>query len=170
MFLLLVLQVLSIYNISSAQPLCNGSRFEPCVCSHAVPSSIKYRVSDPICPKSSYPGDRRRRVASVRVSKAFRNSFSIVVRNGENSDRSPYESSLCSRSEFNNGVNKCSRWKTQKIIKKGKERIFCLGASGKSKVFRTIQRITIKVSDIPDASGQKDIRRMCLESPKKDLN
>ena len=150
--------------------MCNGGRFAPCVCWQDVPRSIQYRPTDERCFLSSYPGDQQNYVASIQLTGEFKNIFSVVVRDVENADRSPYEPKLCTREEFEAGERECSRWKVQLIKETAKSSLHCLGASGFSKVFKRIRRMTIKVTDTVDETGQKDIRRFCLKGPAKTLN
>ncbi len=149
---------------------CFGGVFKPCVCWKSVPVDVKYKPSDPLCPRSRYPGDTKKHVASIILSGSYYYSFSSVVRTNLNADRSPYEAALCSQAEYELGLNKCSRWKVWKEYRGKKSKRLCLGASGYSKVFSRIQRITIKMSDRAGPDGQKDIRRLCLKSPRLSLN
>ena len=151
-------------------PRCHGKYFEPCVCWQDVPTTISYSPSDKRCGKSTYPKDTENYNASISLGGEFRNTYSVVVRNQLNQDRSPYEPALCTRAQFDLGLSKCSRWKPQKVFYRNGVQVSCLGASGYSRVFRAIQRMTLKISDIPDEHGNKDIRRVCLQRPYLPLN
>ena len=143
---------------------------EPCVCAPDVPAIASYFPSDPRCPKSTYPGDTGKNVASVVLRKGLRKAFSTVLRTYKDEDRSPYEPALCTMSEFQSGQTKCSRWKGWRTLRVGSETVICFGASGYSKVFRQIGRISIKVSDFPGPDGKKDVRRYCLVKASEPLN
>ena len=151
-------------------PRCHGKKIEPCVCWQEVPKSIVYLPSDKRCGKSTYPGDTDNYNASIALRGEFRNTFSVVVRNGRDEDRSPYEASLCTLAQFNSGLSQCSRWKPWSVTYRKGAQLSCLGASGYSKVFKGIQRMTLKVSDFPDEHGNKDVRSMCLQKPNMPLN
>lgn len=151
-------------------PRCHGKKTEPCVCWQQVPKTIVYLPSDERCGRSTYPGDAENFNASISLRGAFRNTFSVVVRNGRDQDRSPYERALCTRSQYDSGLSRCSRWKPWSVFYRKGAQVSCLGASGYSKVFKGIQRMTLKVSDIPDKHGKKDVRAMCLQRPNLPLN
>lgn len=135
--------------------MCHGGRFEPCICWRQVPIEVAYRPKERVC----------RGNAAVILRGSLIRSFSVVVRDRNNSDRWP---------DLSCEQNYCSVFKTQKVIyrkKKGvRERVNCLGAPGKHRLFKNVQRITVKVSDIPNKNGIKDLRRYCIRSPKKKLN
>lgn len=161
--------VLRKFQAASTVHYCQGGIFEPCVCWRDVTKDVGYRPSEPRCGKSTYPGDTAYNSAVILRGR-MKSSFSTVVRTYMNADRSPYEPALCTYQEFKDGLSKCSRWKEQrKFMSKG-EMVVCLGASGYSKIFKEITRITIKISDIPDASGQKPLVRLCLRRPWLPLN
>ena len=154
----------------TATNYCDGGRFLPCVCWDNVPTTVKYNPSDARCGKSTFKGDTANSKASITLSGNLANSYSVVVRDRENADRSPYESRLCSKKQYAAGLNRCSRWKVQKAVKSSGKTLHCLGASGHSKVFSGISRITVKVSNAVRSDGTKDIRRYCLKDPTLPLN
>jgi hypothetical protein len=153
-----------------SERLCNGGIFKPCTCWTDVPKTVKYNPSDARCGRSTYPGDGENYNASISLGGEFRNAFSVVVRTFENADRSPYESTLCSVEQFRAGLNRCSRWKAQREYRGAATRLVCLGASGYSRVFKNVRRMTVKVSDRKGTNGLKDIRRYCLRNPSMRLN
>ncbi|MBL7661412.1 hypothetical protein JNK13_01550 [bacterium] len=153
--------------------MCTQSpRFKPCVCYNTVPKSIKYRPSDPNCPMSRYPGDTNNHVASVILSGKFQSAFSTVVRTRSNADRSPrndwFSRTHCTLEEHNAGERKCSAWKVQDEYDGEGVRGLCFGASGYSKVFEQIRRITIKATSrrLHKVGGG----RYCLKKPTVNLN
>lgn len=147
-----------------SEQFCNGARFEPCICWQSVPKDVSYSPADKLCGGN----------ASVTLRGKLYNSFSVVVRDKENSDRWPVSGfNGCSYSLANSESppNRCSAFKAQKIIKRKGNKIYCLGKPGTDKLFRNVVRITVKVSDlINPKTGTKDIRRYCLRSPKLKLN
>lgn len=139
-----------------APEFCQFGRFEPCVCWQVVPETVSYKPAEPAC----------RGNAAVITRGNFLNVFSVVVRDKENRDRWPNP---------NCETNSCSVFKTQKkfvrTVRGVKEKVWCLGAPGRSSLFKNVVRITIKVSDkINPKTGLKDLRRFCLKSPKAKLN
>lgn len=149
-FLLLVSKA-----FAETRDMCQGNRFEPCVCWYDVPKFVSYRPSERLC----------KGAAAVIMRKSY---FSVVLRDAENRDRIPVSLSFCSD-------NSCSVFKTQKVITRTRsgvrEKINCLGASGSSKIMKTAVRITVKFSDrIDPRTGEKPIGRYCLKSPKTNLN
>ena len=150
---------------------CHGGVFQPCVCWQDVTKNVSYRPSEERCGKSTYPGDKKNYNAAVLLRGNMKSSFSTVVRDYLNNDRSPYEPALCSYEEYEAGLTKCSRWKGQYKFADGKETVLCLGASGYSTVFKTITRITIKISNYVDPiTGEKPLARLCLRKPWQPLN
>lgn len=149
---------------------CQGQRFKPCICWEDVPRAVRYKPSDDRCPLSTYPGDGQNHVASIVLSGDYFNAFSAVVRDGENSDRSPCESSICTEAECELGLTKCSRWKIQTGFREPGIRGLCLGASGFSEVFEGIRRITVKLRDLRGTADEPYIRRLCLRAPDNVLN
>ena len=154
--ILFVLLLLVASPAHAAVKMCQGKRFTPCVCWQDVPTYVSYRPSERVCRNSN---------AAVILRGPMYRSFSVVVRDTENSDRFP--DSSCSQ-------NYCIVFKTQKIVYRTRagvrERVNCLGARGTSGLFKKVVRITVKVSDIPDKNGQKDLRRYCLKGPGIKLN
>lgn len=146
-------------------PRCHGKKLAPCVCWQEVPKSIVYLPSDKRCGKSTYPGDTDNYNASIFLRGEYRNTFSVVVRNGHGEDRSPYEAALCTFEEFDSGLSECSRWKPWSVTFRKGGQLSCLGASGFSKVFKGIQRMTLKMT-----SGPMDVRAMCLKRANLPLN
>lgn len=157
--LLIVLSTLFISTNAIALPVvppaeCQKGRFQPCVCWRDVPKDVSYVPSSPLC----------RGNAAIILRGEFAKSFSVVVRDSENSDRFP---------DPNCALNSCSVFKVQKkIVRKvrGKtETVNCLGASGRSSLFKNVVRMTIKLKDVPNASTDP-LARMCLRAPNSKLN
>lgn len=145
-------------NSFAAEPpaTCQGNRFAPCVCWPQVPKTVSYLPRARVCGNN----------AAIVLRGNLLRSFSVVMRDFENSDRVPDPE--CDQ-------NFCSVFKTQKtiyrVLKGVKERVSCLGAPGKSDLFKNAARITVKVSDVPNPiTGLKDLRRYCIRSPLKKLN
>lgn len=145
---------------------CQGSRgFKKCVCAKDVPTVVQYRPAVKECSRK----------AAVILSGKYKDVFSVVVRDKENKDRWP-PTGLNGCSAFERDVialNKCSAFKVQKIIpvenKDGDAEVHCLGASGYSKLFKRVVRMTAKLADIPN-STQDPLVRWCLAGPKTPLN
>lgn len=144
---------------------CQGGRFKPCVCASDVTKLVQYRPSVTEC------GGR----AGVVKSGRYMSAFSVVVRDRDNRDRWPVNGANgCTPYETNVlALNKCSVFKVQKIIKlsdpKGDAELHCLGASGYSRLFKNVTRMTIKLADIPN-STKDPLARLCLSGPTKPLN
>ena len=146
-----------------------GSIFKPCVCSSQVPKEIKYRPSLKEC------GGR----AAAGLFGAYANSYSVVLRDNQNRDRWPATGyNGCSAREVAAGLNKCSAFKCQKVVKtsssslgQGSQQICCFGESGASKILAGATRMTVKLRDDP-SSGTDPLVRVCLNnfSPSSALN
>lgn len=145
--------------------MCNGERYKPCVCAPDVSALVQYRPSVKQCGGN----------AAVVLSGRYIHAFSVVVRDRVNRDRFPSWPGFngCSQSQFEAGLSKCSAFKVQKVLavssKNGNAEVHCLGASGYSKLFRAVTRMTIKLKDVPGSSSDP-LERLCLSSPKKPLN
>ena len=147
-----------------APKYCHGGRFKPCVCSAFVPKTVQYRPAIKECSGK----------AGIVLSGKYRHIFSVVVRDGENADRFPTTGiNGCSPIEVSAGLNKCSAFKTQKVLStsdsRGGATLYCLGASGYSVLFKRVVRITVKLADNP-SSNNDPIERWCLAGPNKELN
>jgi hypothetical protein len=144
---------------------CQGAFFAPCVCPNDVNRSIQYRPAVTECDGN----------AAVILSGRYLNSFSAVVRDGENRDRWPREGmNGCSAFERDVlALNKCSAFKAQKVLNVAsgsrKAKVHCLGASGYSSLFRGVTRITVKLADSPNSSNDP-LARLCLRHPTRALN
>lgn len=144
---------------------CNGGVFKPCVCARDVTKLVQYRPAVRECGKK----------AAIILSGRYLNAFSAVVRDYENKDRWPAAGANgCTAYERDVlALNKCSVFKTQKVIgvenDKGDAHVLCLGASGYSKLFSRVRRITVKLADVPNSSNDP-IARLCLKGPTKPLN
>lgn len=145
---------------------CKGGRFQPCVCVKDVAKQIQYRPAVEECGNN----------AAIILSGKYLSVYSTVVRDGENRDRWPAEgTSNCTSAETALGLNKCSVFKVQKELgiesetKLGDAEVHCLGASGYSKLFSRVSRITIKLSDSPDSNADPLVRA-CLAGPTRPLN
>ncbi len=139
-----------------------GSRFKPCICAAEVPNSIQYRPTLAAC------GGK----AAAILSGSFASAFSVVLRDKQNRDRWPAANyNGCSAAETALGLNKCSAFKCQEVIKASGEQICCFGEPGTSRIMRGASRMTIKFRDIPNA-GNDPLARICLSgfSPRRNLN
>lgn len=146
-----------------------GSIFKPCICSEKVPKGIKYRPALEEC-------DGR---AAAILSGNYVNSYSVVLRDSQNRDRFPptgYHN--CTPLQVEKGLNRCSAFKCQKIIKtnsssafEGKQQICCFGEAGTDEILAGATRMTIKLRDIP-GSNADPLVRVCLNGydPDVDLN
>lgn len=143
---------------------CQKGRFSPCVCPKDVARDMRYRPAVQECNGN----------AAIVLTGKYLSVFSVVVRDSENRDRWPASGFHgCSVSEANAGLAKCSAFKTQDRFyagKKSKKAQFnCLGASGYSKLFKKVVRVTAKLADIPNSSDDP-LARWCLNGPAKPLN
>lgn len=129
-----------------ALAMCQGGRFQPCVCWQQVPKTVQYRPAHKQCNGN----------AAVILKGKYARAFSVVVRDKDNRDRWP---------DPNCESNKCSVFKVQKRV----GNVHCLGAPGRSPLFKNVVRITIKLKDVP-GSNTDPLERMCLQSPTKKLN
>lgn len=144
---------------------CSGGAFKPCVCVKDVPSVVQYRPAVAEC------GGK----AAIVLSGKYKDVFSVVVRDKENKDRWPANGiNGCTAYETNVlALNKCSAFKAQKVLqienKQGDASVHCLGASGYSKLFRRVVRITAKIADVPNSSTDP-LARWCMSGPAAPLN
>jgi hypothetical protein len=139
-----------------------NSRFKPCICANEVPKQIRYRPSVRAC------GGK----AGAILSGSYASSFSVVLRDNQNRDRWPASGyNDCSAEETADGLNKCSAFKCQKVIRTPGQQICCFGETGTSSILRGATRLTIKFKDIPNA-GNDPLARVCLNkfSPRTNLN
>ena len=145
---------------------CNGSLFKPCVCAQDVSKSVQYRPAVKECNGR----------AAIILSGKYLDVFSVVVRDKMNKDRWP-ETGINGCNAYERdvlGLNKCSAFKVQKSIgvenaQDGDAEVHCLGASGYSKLFSRVTRITAKLTDVP-GSNQDPLERLCLNGPDQPLN
>ena len=144
---------------------CQGGAFKPCVCAKDVTKYAQYRPAVKECGNN----------AAIILSGKYLGSYSAVVRDFLNRDRFPVQgANNCSRYETDVlGLNKCSVFKAQDRFSienmDGDADVHCLGASGYSKLFSKVTRMTIKLSDDPK-SGNDPLARLCLVGPTKALN
>jgi hypothetical protein len=144
---------------------CSGGVFKPCVCAPDVPSIVQYRPAVRECGRK----------AAIILSGKYKDVFSVVVRDVENKDRWPASGiNGCTPFETNVlALNKCSAFKAQKVIpvesKDGDATVHCLGASGYSKLFSRVRRMTAKLSDVPNSTADP-LARWCLRGPANPLN
>ena len=145
--------------------MCQGGRFAPCICWQDVSRLAKYRPAVEECDGN----------AAIVLLGKYTGVYSAVVRDSENRDRWPAEGvNQCTPYERDVlGLNKCSVFKVQDSIPVGRGAnammVHCLGASGYSKLFSRVTRMTVKLRDIP-GSDDDPVLRWCLRSPKKPLN
>lgn len=145
---------------------CSGGAFKPCVCWPNVTKLAQYRPAVKECKKN----------AAVILSGKYRDIYSVVVRDFENKDRWPPQGiNGCSAYERDViALNKCSAFKVQKKIAVERDDhndayVHCLGASGYSKLFSRVRRMTVKLADIP-GSNSDPLLRWCLNGPTNPLN
>lgn len=145
---------------------CSGGVFKPCVCAADVTKRVQYR---PIVKECG-------RKAAIILNGRYASAFSAVIRDVENADRIPAKSFIngCTKYERDTlGLNKCSVFKAQKVLKYEDERgtvsVHCLGAPGNSAFFKRARRITVKLADKPNSSADP-LARLCLYGPTKNLN
>lgn len=146
-----------------------GSPFKPCICADKVPTTIKYRPSLAEC------GGK----AAAILSGQFATSYSVVLRDKGNRDRWPASGyNGCTSEETSKGLNKCSAFKCQKILKRstssvttGAQQICCFGEKGTNQILGGASRLTIKLQDVPNSSSDPLVR-VCLNGYKatKNLN
>ena len=157
-------------SVDIANPrMCDGALFKPCVCSADVNRSVQYRPSIAQCGRN----------AGIVLSGKYLHVFSVVVRDKANQDRYPTVPDAngrilkCTLEQAKRGLPQCSVFKVQKIIKvsneNGDAEVHCLGASGYSRLFRYVSRITVKLADVPGSHGDP-LERLCLSGPTKPLN
>lgn len=139
--------------------------FAKCVCPSDVPTTVQYRPAVAECSRK----------AGIILSGEYKDIFSVVVRDRENKDRWPLAGiNGCTPYERDTlGLNKCSAFKVQKIVPienpAGDAELHCLGASGYSKLFKRVTRMTAKLSDVPN-STKDPLARWCLAKPTTPLN
>lgn len=146
-----------------------GSIFKPCICSSKVPNTIKYRPSLKEC------GGK----AAAILFGEYANSFSVVLRDNQNRDRVPASGYHgCSQAETDAGLNKCSAFKCQVVLKtssssvgSGSQQICCFGESGRSPILAGASRMTLKIRDVPGSTFDP-LLRVCLNkfNPNRPLN
>ena len=142
-----------------------GSIFKPCICSSVVPKGIKYRPSLDAC-----GGD-----AAAILSGQFSSSYSVVLRDSQNRDRWPASGyNGCSDSEVEDGLNKCSAFKCQRLFTRKNargrnEKVCCFGESGFHPILGGATRLTIKLRDIPGSTNDPLVRA-CLNDFDPDVN
>jgi hypothetical protein len=144
---------------------CQGGLFKPCVCAKDVPSIVQYRPSVREC-------DGR---AAIILSGKYKDVFSVVVRDKENKDRWPPQGiNGCTAYERDVlALHKCSAFKAQQVLEiedeRGDATVHCLGASGRSPLFKRVVRMTAKLADIPNSTADP-LARWCLRGPNQPLN
>ena len=146
-----------------------NSIFKPCVCYDRVPEEIKYRPAMKEC-----GGD-----AAAILFGELSSSYSVVLRDNQNRDRIPASGyNNCTPAESEKGLNKCSAFKCQKVIRTskssagtGSQQICCFGEAGSNRIMAGATRMTIKLRDLPNSMFDPLVR-ICLNtfSPKKKLN
>ncbi len=145
---------------------CQGGRFKPCVCWQDVHKDVSYRPKYPACGGN----------AAVLTRGKYKGIFSVVVRDNQNRDRWPesgFNGCSIDTAQSVSPPASCSAFKVQKILyedKKGQiQRVNCLGAPGTSKLFKSVVRMTAKISDAPGTTNDP-LARWCLRSPTLPLN
>lgn len=138
-----------------------GSIFKPCICPEQLPAQVKYRPAVAEC------GGK----AAAVLFGPYANSFSTVLRDKQDRDRWPASGyHRCSKREVAAGLNKCSAFKCQKVLKLatssvgvGAQQICCFGEAGNSSILRGATRMTVKVQDIPGSTADP-LLRICLQN------
>jgi hypothetical protein len=146
---------------------CDGGRFKPCVCWKNVSRFMKYRPALRECNGN----------AAIILSGKYLASFSAVVRDTNNRDRWPTSGFNGCSYELASSESPpayCSAFKTQETLvasspQGNDHRVLCLGASGYSKLFSKVSRVTLKLADVPN-STEDPIVRWCLRGPALPLN
>jgi hypothetical protein len=144
---------------------CQGGLFKPCVCAKDVPSIVQYRPAVQEC------GGK----AAIILSGKYKDVFSVVVRDRENKDRWPPEGiNGCTAYERDVlALLKCSAFKAQEVLDiedaRGDATVHCLGASGRSTLFKRVVRMTAKLADVPNSTADP-LARWCLKGPAEPLN
>lgn len=144
---------------------CQGGLFKPCVCAKDVPSIVQYRPAVQEC------GGK----AAIILSGKYKDVFSVVVRDRENKDRWPPQGiNGCTAYERDVlALLKCSAFKAQEVLDiedaRGDATVHCLGASGRSTLFKRVVRMTAKLADIPNSTADP-LARWCLKGPAEPLN
>lgn len=145
-----------------AQGLCNESVFKPCVCASKSDPKIKFRSALKACKGR----------AAVILEGKYKSAFSVVLRDRLNRDRVIPDDFKhnCTSYEINTlGLNKCSAYKAQKVIRKGSSTTFCFGLPGAK--MKKATRITIKLVDDPNGTNDVLIRQcLPLFSAQYDMN
>ena len=168
LFFTLILQVAASQSFAAPTlpaPHCKefpGSRFKPCICARDVPAQIQFRTTLPACNGK----------AAAILKGSYANSFSVVLRDSQNRDRWPSSGyNGCSATEVALGLNKCSAFKCQKVLRSASQQICCFGEAGTSRILAGATRMTVKFRDVPNA-GNDPLARICLNkfSAKKNLN
>ncbi len=151
--------------IAKKPKYCQGGLFKPCVCAKDVPSIVQYRPVVKEC------GGK----AAIILSGKYKDVFSVVVRDGENKDRWPPQGiNGCTAYERDVlALLKCSAFKAQQVLEiddaRGDATVHCLGASGRSALFKRVVRMTAKLADIPNSTADP-LARWCLKGPTEPLN
>jgi hypothetical protein len=151
--------------INKKPKYCQGGLFKPCVCAKDVPSIVQYRPAVQEC------GGK----AAIILSGKYKDVFSVVVRDKENKDRWPPQGiNGCTAYERDVlALLKCSAFKAQEVLDiedaRGDATVHCLGASGRSKLFKRVVRMTAKLADIPNSTADP-LARWCLKGPAEPLN
>ena len=140
---LLVATLLHLVSVSSASAFAR--------CEEDVPSDVAYSPGMVECYGN----------AAIILRGSYRGAFSVVVRDGNNSDRNPKLSDC----EY----NWCSPYKVHKVVETDEGRINCLGMPGSARLMRAIRRVTIKMRN-PVQDKSKDILRYCISSSTEGLN
>jgi hypothetical protein len=151
--------------IAKKPKYCQGGLFKPCVCANDVPSIVQYRPAVQEC------GGK----AAIILSGKYKDVFSVVVRDRENKDRWPPQGiNGCTAYERDVlALLKCSAFKAQEVLEiddpRGDATVHCLGASGRSSLFKRVVRMTAKLADIPNSTADP-LARWCLRGPAVPLN
>ena len=109
------------------------------VCADQVPKDIRYCPTVRACDGN----------AAAILYGAYKNSFSVVLRDRGNADRIPacdagFAYGGCSRSFCETGNSICSAAKVFRVIDKGNRKIYCFRERGDSDFFTRVTRMTIK--------------------------
>jgi hypothetical protein len=127
-----------------------------------VPADISYEPTSAVCDGK----------AAATLRGRFASSFSVVLRDKMNRDRWPAAGyNGCSAAETELGLNRCSAFKCQKVIRSKNQQTCCFGEVGTSRIMAGATRMTVKLRDLPN-SRFDPLLRVCLNkfSPRLKLN
>ena len=139
-----------------------GQTARKAVCPQDVPRSVIYVPATSLCSGK----------AAVVLRGPFLNSFSVVVRDGQNRDRWPvsgYGGCGFALANSKNPPARCSAFKAAReyfaVINGIKSRVVCFPETGFSRLWADVRRVTVKVTN-----SASSIRRFCVGKATRRLN